>query len=179
MASAQPISWPSDFQPGRSHQACQRCPMTIAIPIPELASEYTSLLMSSMGPGISWVMFGFESRSSHQKRSLVVPFGGVQGTKGRSWNVPSMASSEVRYAHPAGTTRDACGSLLYSCSTSCSVCVGFLPQSVIAFLYLIFFASDKETVQLSRFHTKPRYGAVELNGTILDLSQGIPRRSER
>src|SRR5258705_179302 len=95
-ASAHPMSLPLHFQPGTSRHARQYSPTVIAMPQPELASEYAPMLMKGQGCGIGLDIIGCRKRSFHHLRSSVVCCGGVRGTKGRLWDMPSMVSRLVR-----------------------------------------------------------------------------------
>ena len=105
-ASAQPISRPSDFQPGSKRQARHLCPSVMPIPKPELASEKAWRSERSIGPGMGRERLEDPRRSVHHSRSLDVLRGGVCGMKGQLLKPESMVSKVVRYAHPAGITRE-------------------------------------------------------------------------
>ncbi|KAJ6568001.1 hypothetical protein DFH09DRAFT_1278122 [Mycena vulgaris] len=76
-ASAQPMSRSLDFHPGSRRQARHLPRMTIATPVPELASEKAEVANTSQGPGIRREMMGRERTRSHHERSSIVPRGGV------------------------------------------------------------------------------------------------------
>jgi hypothetical protein len=83
IASAHPMSLPSLFHPGMSRHACQYFPTVIAMPTPELASEYALMSMMGVGFGIGHEMVCCCRRAFHHLRSSVVCRGGVRGMKGQ------------------------------------------------------------------------------------------------
>jgi len=157
-ASAQPISRPSAFQPGSRRQACHLLPIVMPMPKPELVSEKASRSVRGTGPGMFLDREGELRRLVHHLRSSGVLQGGVCGTKGLLLNPESMASRLVRYARPAGMTREMWSNLPYNPCTSAKACVGFFFHSSIALRYLIFFSSGIATVRASRSQTKPSRG---------------------
>ena len=75
IASAHPISWPSELHLGRRRQVCHLLPMVIAMLTPELASEYAWRSMSSLGPGIGRDRSGELRVVVHHLRSFAVSHG--------------------------------------------------------------------------------------------------------
>ena len=175
MASAQPISLPFWFQPGRSLQARHRSPRTMPRPMDELASEkpLTSLMMRS--PGMVRKRKGRVRTSRHHARSSLRALGACLGVKGRSWKVPIIFSKIVRYALPCGMMWHVYSSFPYSLRVSSSVYEDFCFHSSIARMYFIFLVSGRDTVLAERFHAKPAKITVVLNGTSFVASQGMPR----
>ena len=96
MASAQPMSCPSAFQPGSKRHARHLFPSVMLMPKPELASEKACRFVRGTGPGMGHERTGDLRRSIHHSRSLDVLWGGVCGTKGQLLKPESMASKAVR-----------------------------------------------------------------------------------
>ena len=94
-ASAQPISFLSEFQPGRNFQALQWLPTMIPIPNPELASENACRSVGVLVGEMQQESGGMLSLASHQSSSKRVPFGGVRGMKGLDAPVANIASSPI------------------------------------------------------------------------------------
>ena len=169
-ASAQLISRLSDFQPGSKRQVRHFSLIMMPMPKPELASEKALRSVRGTGPGMFLDRVGHWRHCAYHLRSLEVSRGGVCGTKGLLLNPESMALRLVRYAHPAVTTREACSSLLYNFCTSAKACVSFFSHSLITSMYLSFFSAGMATERASRSQTKPRYGTMDLNGMVFEVS---------
>ena len=146
---------------------------------PEWASDKALRSVRGTGPGTFLERVGHWRCSAHHLRLLEASQGWVCGTKGLLLNTESMASKLVRYARPAVTTREACSSLLYNFCTSAKVCVGFFSHSLIASRYLSFFSTGMATEHALRSQTKSRYGTMDLNGMVFEVSHGMPNSSER
>ena len=71
------MSLPSIFHPGTSRQARHLSPTVIAMPKPELASEYALQLMIAVGLGMDHIMVGERKSCFHHLRLLSVSQGGV------------------------------------------------------------------------------------------------------
>ena len=78
-ASAHPMSLLSMFQPKRSFHALHLGPMTIAMPVLELASEKAATSWTSCVVGMLLPMDDLESSEVHQSRSAGRFLGGVRG----------------------------------------------------------------------------------------------------
>lgn len=79
-----------------SLQALHFPEMTIAMPIPELASEKAPMSRGVMGAGIGLPIEGRRRIDSHHSRSAVVPLGAECGMKGQLRPVPNIDSRVVR-----------------------------------------------------------------------------------
>ena len=172
------MSRPSDFQPGSKRQARHLSPIVMPIPKPELASEKALRSVRGIGPGTFLERVWHWRCSAHYLRLLEVLRDGVCGTKGLLVKPKSMASKLVRYACPAVTTREACSSLPYNFCTSAKACIGFFSHSLITLRYLSFFSAGMATERVLRSQRKPRYGTMDPNGMVLEVSHGMPNSSE-
>ena len=96
MASAQPMSRLSAFQPGSKRHARHLFLSVMPKPKPEVASEKACRSVRGTGPGMGCERTGDLRRSIYHSRSLDVLQGGVCGTKGQLLKPESMASKAVR-----------------------------------------------------------------------------------
>lgn len=127
MASAQAMSRLRPecvCHPGMSLQARHQSPMTIAMPMPELASENACGFRkrergSVMGRDALFV----DSIRFHQFKSSAIVLSGRCGRNGLCAHTANMRSKPVRYALPSGISDEVCRSLPYSLLTSPRQCL--------------------------------------------------------
>ena len=178
MDSAQPISRPSEVQPGWRNQALHLSPRVMPKPIDELASENAQRSRMGWGEQIGQGMDGEDNLAHHHLRSSVVPQGSVLGLKGSSSNMPSMRSRDVRYGFPSRNIRAVCTSLPCSFCTSSRTCVCDNDQLSMAVMYFMHLGSESCTVQRLRSHMKPMKRGVDEKGMSFDVSHGMPSSCE-
>ena len=88
------------FQSGWSLQACHLSLMTIAMPMPGLASEKAEALKKGAGGFIGRMMSPRCKCAVHQVSSDSMLFTGQCGIKGLLWQTCIMRSKAIGYAHP-------------------------------------------------------------------------------